>query len=220
MAAARVLSFGSVPAQPITINSSFAPSPAGCFIQAGQNVTFTNSSGATIDIKFAVNPITPTVFSPDITGLSPTAPNNTATRTPSAQVPDGSVNYYVWSGGVQVSGPYAIQVGSGPMFVQISTSSGNVVCNPPTVAIPHNASTGGGTLEMVSTDHTYNIGPASFSNMFNKPLTSAAVSGNESHTNIGSLGSFDFTAAQQVSPRLGSGSGSGGGGGTVKVQST
>jgi len=177
--AARVIPFS---AQPITIDSSFVPSPAGCFNQ-GQDVTFTNSSGATIDIKFAPNPISPTVFTPDITGLSPTAPNNTATRTP--QVTNGSVNYYVWSGGVQKSGPYAIQVNAGPMFVQITNS----IATPEVVAIPHTA-VGGGTLQMNTTDVPYDIGPPSFSNMFNKPLTKAD---NTSHTNIGSVGSFDYT---------------------------
>jgi hypothetical protein len=216
MAAARVISFGeNVPDQLITINSSFAPSPEGCFIQAGQNVTFTNGSGAVIDIKFAPNPITPTVFT-DITGLSPTAPNNTATRAPSSQVPNGSVNYYVYLGGVLQSGPYAIQVGTGPMFVQISTSGGNVVYTPATAAIPHQVSIGGGTLELVSTDYSYNIGPASFSNMFTPHLTQALVSGNNPHTNIGAVGGFDYTATQQQpSPKLG-----GGGGGKIKVQST
>jgi len=176
--AARAIPFT---AQYITIDSGFVPSPLGDFNQ-GQDVTFTNNSGATIDIKFAPNPITPTVFT-DILGLSPTAPNNTATRTP--QVTNGSVNYYVWSGGVQKSGPYPIQVGTGPMFVQITNS----IATPEEVAIPHTA-VGGGTLQMVSTDVPYDIGPPSFSNMFNKPLTKAD---NTSHTNIGSVGSFDYT---------------------------
>jgi len=207
MATARVIPFeDNPPVQLIAIDATYTPSSEGCFIQAGQSVTFTNNSGVTIDIKFTPNPITPTVFN-DILGLA--KGNSSNPQTP--LVAAGTANYGVYVGGVHRSGPYAIQVGAGPMKVQIQDSSSGPVCTPNPVAIPHDASAGGGTLEMVSADYVYAVGPAPFSDMFNPPLTSAD---SKPHTNMSGAGDFDYTVTQK-SPKLG-----GGGGGTVKIKNT
>ena len=208
MATARVIPFeDNVAAQNVNVTSTGAL-PEGCFLQAGQAITFTNNSGASIDITFVPNPVLPNqvVFN-DILGLSPTAPNNTNTQTP--QVPNGSVNYNVNVGGTQY-GPYAIQVGNGPMYVQITNS----VCTPDPVAIPHNVTVGGGTLELVSTDVNYAVGPATFSQRFAPTLTTVGVGlrNNTPHRDLSGAGNYNYTVAPTA---IAAG---GGGGGTVRVK--
>jgi len=198
---------------PISINSNYVPSSQGCFMQQSDTLSFTNDAGNTIDIKFEPNPVYPNqVIFTDIIGLT-----SRASSTPqSPSVANGSVNYYVYMNGVKQSGgPYAIQVGTGPMYVQIHTTAGAIQCTPDPVAIARTTA-GGGTLEMVSADITYYIGPASFSNMFLPPLTQAnvGVANNVSHTDIAPSGSYPYTVSD-TSPKLGAG-----GGGTVKIKNT
>src|ERR1039458_10482291 len=69
MATQRVIPIeeDTYPAQEITIqlvNNNYVPTPQACKIYGSQqqSVTFINNSGATVNITFEPNPITPTVF--------------------------------------------------------------------------------------------------------------------------------------------------------------
>src|SRR5450432_3813524 len=134
--AARAIPFeNSVTAQNISITASDA-TPEGCILQAGQGGTFTNNSGSPVTITF--NPTT--VFGASIS-LTAQAPGNT--NTPPMPTGSMSVNYNVTVGGNPTIGPFAIQVGIGPMFVVVSGAAGSELCAPDPVAIP-----AGGTLEL------------------------------------------------------------------------
>ena len=134
-----------VSAQNITITSTSVPtytvSPKALIIEGSgqQSITFTNNSAAAIGIQFVPNPVYPSlvVFN-NIASLSP---NGTNTQTP--QVANGSVNYYVVAGANRY-GPYAIQVGSGPLYLSLSydAGTGEILASSDSVVIPV-----GGTLE-------------------------------------------------------------------------
>jgi hypothetical protein len=169
-----------------------------------RTATFTNNSGSAVDIRFDPNPVYPSVIVfNDIVGLSS---NHTNTQTP--QVANGSVNYHVVVGATRY-GPYAIQVGSGPLYIQLSydSATGKILSTPDSPVIP-----AGGTVEMVSADFTYNV---SWSN--GDPFTPAptsvgvGVSNNIPHQENASQGDYTY----QLTP---SGNGTGSGGGKVIVK--
>jgi hypothetical protein len=215
MSAARVIRPEDVPALNITITSSGVASPnQAVIISSGQGVVFTNSSGSTVSIVFETDAEDPSVvlFS-NVNGLSPTAPNNTNSQTPNSQYPNRTVNYYITGIGPQPLGPYAIQVGAGPMYVSVTydTPLNEGDCTPGTVAIPLR-----GTIEMISTDYHYKINwNASNGNPFpgladiytlSNPLTRA-------YTNSLPIGPYGYTV-QKVGMITDN---TGHGGGTVRV---
>jgi len=122
-------------------------------VAVGSEVTFANSStsSAAITITFAPNPPGVTnppgarLFSQTTITIQPglnsgvlTLPANT----------NGAVNYTVSVNGNQVGGPYAIQAGTGPLYVQIT----DFTPNPYEVAVPPTVGNSEGKLEMYSTD--------------------------------------------------------------------
>src|SRR5689334_269345 len=114
MAVARVL--GDPQTQQVNINSQFNANPAGVQISNSQSVEFNNNSGSTISILFAPTAISNQRVFNDITNL---AKGQSATET--ALVADITVNYQIWDG-TQNHGPFAIEVGAGPL--QISVTNG------------------------------------------------------------------------------------------------
>jgi len=68
MATARVFTAAD---QPVNINPQGQANPAGCLIENGQNVTFTNNSGSTISILFAQTAISKQTVFNDINNLAP-----------------------------------------------------------------------------------------------------------------------------------------------------
>lgn len=177
-------------------------------VSAGDTVTFSNSASSTapIVITFAANPpIVPTpppgapLFNVTTITLAPGA------NSPQTVVPaNGSVNYIVSVNGAQVGGPYAIQVGAGPLYVEITS----MYSQPDPIAVP-----AGGTLEIYSNDsNTYTIKwPAAF-NPF--PTISEAKPGagnNTPGTQVGPAQVYAYTFSVKLLQ--------GNGGGTVKVLS-
>jgi hypothetical protein len=147
------------------------------------------------------HPATP-VFN-NVSGLSPTAPNNTNTQTP--QVTDRTVNYNVVIG-ANSYGPYAIQVGNGPICISVTASN----TSPDPVVIPTN-----GWVQFFSTDSNYTVSwQATTGDPFYPPVTSIAVgvSNNTAHQAKLAPNSFPYTI------RVGFADGNGGG--TVKVKGT
>jgi len=212
MATQRVIPIeeDTYPAKEITIqlvNNNYVPTPRACKIAGSeqQSVTFTNNSGAPVNITFEPNPITPTVFN-DILNLA----NNSSSGPWPPQVADGTVNYFVNPVGGNSVEPYAIQVGIGPMKIQVVYNSalGLAKCTPDPVAIPY-----AGTLEMDAGDsNSYsvtwknNIDPFAPTN----PLTTVD---NTPHTeDVAALLTYTYTV-QKTSPQEGTGNG----GGRVKV---
>ena len=142
--------------------STLTVSPQALVVGATDEVNFSNSpnSTATITITFAANP--PGVANPpgpvQFPNISLT-PGQTIGMVPLH--PNGSVNYTVSVNGATVEETYAIQVGNGPLYVQITDSNST----PDPAVIPL-----GGTLEMYSTDgNTYNLTWPATGNPFPKP---------------------------------------------------
>ena len=204
--AARVIPFeDSATAQNISITATGA-TPGGCILTAVQDtVTFTNSSGYSIDITF-----NPTGIFNNVSNLSPTSGSNVNTQP--APV-NASVNYYVtvYEPGVTVTnGPYAIQQGTGAMVVTVSGSGTNITCAPDPVAIPV-----GGNLKMspaISTSQ-YTVGWTN-GDPFTTPITTVD---NTSHTDDPQDGPGDYS---YKIPKPSVTAGTGNGGGTVKVKGT
>ncbi len=201
--------------QVIKITGAGVASPAARIIGAGQSVTFINNYGSPVDIQFDPNSIAPTTVFNDIIGLSPA---NSNTQKP--QVANGSVNYYVKVGSGPAQGPYAIQVGAGPLYIQVSynPASGKALVNPNPAMIPCK-----GTLEMVSTDYNYDVAWTT-GDPFAPALTSVGVSNNTPHQESkGAIGDHAYTVTKygtSQNTRGGVTAAGGGGGGTVKVKSS
>src|SRR5438132_1945969 len=139
MATARVFTAAD---QPVNINPQGQANPAGCLIENGQNVTFTNNSGSTISILFAQTAISKQTVFNDINNL---APGSNYTEAP--LVPKITVNYNVSMGG-QTYGPFAIEVGAGPLEISVTGTNPT----PAAGAIPPN-----GEIQFTTTDFKCNI---------------------------------------------------------------
>ncbi len=137
----------------------------GLAVSPGDQVTFSNSSSSTAPIGITF--VTPTL-PPNVPPLSSPLFSNMTLQVGGSQQQtapqnvNASVNYNVSVGGVTVpGGPYAIQVGTGPLYVQITNSA----ASPQSVAIPED-----GMLAMFSTDVTYYLDWTSTGNPFPRPI--------------------------------------------------
>lgn len=185
----------------ITINGNLVPSYGGCFIAGSgqQSVNFVNNAGIACTITFDNNPISGTVFNSPI-DLTASGPGSSVTVTPPSSVAGATVNYYI-SAGLVKTGPYAIQIGSGPLYIQFEEDSLGVLVNPTPIAIPP-----AGTLEMVSGDgNTYNINWNNGVDPFTPPI---ATADGLVHTENVAAATFGYTVAAKT-PLLGIGHGKG-----------
>jgi hypothetical protein len=199
-------------AQTITIDSTYVAHPQAVRIPAGQQqqVSFTNNSAGTISIQFELNPPGPTMFA-----NIPTLVNG-ATDTQTANVDtngNGAVNYYVYDSNNTKHGPYAIEVGNGPLYVSVtySQSLNEGQCTPDPVVIPYQ-----GHLEMYSTDYNYSVGwPTSFGDPFQPQLLSTVpgATNNSPVQEVANLAEYKYTVTKTGIQGVG-----GGGGGKVIVK--
>ncbi len=123
----------------ITVDDTYTPSKQGVVVNQGDQITFYNNSGVDITIEFQPNVSngqnqTP-VYAPMSLPVSDGDDNSfTAPRANCA------ANYYIYNADVTppalLSGPFVIQVGSGPMYVSIAGSISNPTYSPQTVAVP------------------------------------------------------------------------------------
>lgn len=146
----------------ISIDDTFTPTPQGLIVNPGDTVMFQNNSGVEITIQFAPNYTSPALSSnldiPDGDEAGFVAPATAA-----------AANYGIYVGATQESGPWAIQVGAGPMYV-VLTGSGT--CNFPTVAVPlGNILTGFGKLSIGPNATSGSLGIGFQTNPFNPPIT-------------------------------------------------
>src|ERR1700691_6119427 len=137
MAAARVFPMGEE-VQTISINSSFVASPQAIIYGIGTTVEFTNNSGVAININFVPNPPGYTLFT-NVANLA-----NGASNSQGPINTQGAANYYVNAGGTNY-GPYAIQVGNGSLWIQVTDVNSVGQGVPGAAVIP-----AGGGLQMNS----------------------------------------------------------------------
>ncbi len=206
--AARVIPMEDT-AQQITIDSTFTASPKAVIIPAGQVVSFTNNSGATIALQFEPNPPGPTLF----TSIPSLGNGATNIQAPQSLNGNGAVNYYVVDPTGTQHGPYAIEVGVGPLYISVTYSQSQNAgqCTPDPVAIPYQ-----GHLEMYSTDYNYTVGwPTSFGDPFTPQLTSIVPgSGNNTaRKETANLQEYKYTVTKTGLAGI-----IGNGGGKIKVQ--
>ena len=191
----------------LMIDSTFTPSSKGLIVQQGDTVNFQNYSGSDITIQFQPNPPGESVSA----NIGISTGNTSGFIAPNY---NAAANYYIYVGSTEKSGPFAIQVGTGPMYVQIVSTVAGITTNPSPVAMP-----AGGYLEMISNDYNYNVGNWSPVDPFSPALTSVGVgAGNnsphqENTTNAVVDYTYKLTAATP-------GATTGSGGGTVKVKYT
>lgn len=131
-------------------NSTLTVSPQGIIIAPGEQVSFANSgsSQAPIGVTFSANPPGPPAGSTLFTNITNLQPGSTQPQT--APNSNGSVNYMVTAGATSY-GPFAIQVGNGPLYIQVTNSN----CLPDPAVIPPR-----GKLAMFSADSgndSYNV---------------------------------------------------------------
>jgi hypothetical protein len=201
MATARELPIEDFNANPaITIGTNLIPSPQACMVLGdGQmSVTFSNTSGQSIQINFVP---------PAIPG-NPVLFSNISSFPNTQTIPAGtnaSVNYTITANG-ETSDPYCIQINDGPMIVQLSVVNSVVTCTPGTVAVPQTSVMADGTLAIVPAISAYSYPISWFNN--NDPFTPALDSSDgESHaSNPGTAGnSYTYTAGDPVENTPGNG---------------
>jgi hypothetical protein len=139
MATARVL---TAPDQPVNINPQGQADPAGCQIEDGQNVKFSNNSGSPISILFAQTAISKKKVFDDINNLA-----SGSNHTEALLVSGITVNYNVSMGG-RAYGPFAIEVGAGPLEISVTDTNPT----PSAGVIPPN-----GEIQFTATDYKCNV---------------------------------------------------------------
>src|SRR6266849_3582058 len=139
MATARVFTAAD---QPINVNPRGQAIPAGVQINTDQNVKFSNNSGSIISINFANTAITNQCVFNDIINLT-----NNGSYTEAPLVSGITVNYNITMNG-NTYGPFAIEVGTGPLEISVTDASPN----PSTGAIPPN-----GEVQFTATDYQCSI---------------------------------------------------------------
>ncbi len=195
MATARVFTAAD---QPVNINPQGQANPAGCLIENGQNVTFTNNSGSTISILFAQTAISKQTVFNDINNL---APGSNHTEAP--LVRDITVNYNVSMDG-RTGKPFAIEVGAGPLEISVTDTKPT----PKVGAIPPN-----GEIQFTATDFQCDItwldgDPLNpqLNNVFVGQSNNPVV---HEHGNVVKDFRYELTKSSQLNPVDG--------GGTIKV---
>ena len=195
MATARVFNAAD---QPVNVNPQGEANPAGCQIQDGQNVTFTNSSNSPISILFAQTAISKQTVFDDINNLAPGANYTEAPR-----ASDITVNYKVSMGG-QIKGPFAIEVGAGPLEISVTGTNPT----PGDGVIPPN-----GEIQFTATDYKCNVSWPD-GDPFRPPLDYAFVGQpsnpvGQEHGSSGKTLHYEVTRSTDLNPVDG--------GGTIKV---
>jgi hypothetical protein len=178
----------------VTIDNTFTPKPPAFIIEPGDTVKFINNSGSDINIQFD-----PTSQPEPMFSNTPVIPKNggtyVATTSPGV---NGSELYSIYVGTTkQNGGPYAIQVGTGPLYVEVT----NAETAPDPAVIPV-----GGTLRIIdSANNPWTVGWKQGGNPcpnpFNPPLTTVG-----NHQVTANTGKYDYTLSSG-GPILGNGGG-------------
>ncbi|MGA9356130.1 MAG: hypothetical protein WBV46_20760 [Terriglobales bacterium] len=178
----------------LTIGTNYIPSRQGIVVSQGDQITFENNSGVDVVIAFQTNGSGQPVYAP--MNLTVTNGSSAGFTAPSY---DCAANYYINQANtqppVQMGGPFAIQVGAGPLFVTIGGSFANPTYNPATVAVPIGTSLppGPGILQMNSTSSTFGITWANNSDPFTPNISST---GGQAHavSSLSATTNYAYTA--------------------------
>jgi hypothetical protein len=194
MAAAPNLPMSDAITWTLDIGTNYVPSRQGIVVSQGDQITFQNDSGVDVVIAFQTNGNGQAVYAP--MNLTVTNGSSAGFTAPSYNC---AANYYINQANtqppVQLSGPFAIQVGSGPLFVTIGGTTTNPIYTPATVAVPFGTSLppGAGMLQMNSASSTFGI---SWNNN-NDPFTpSISSTGGQAHavSSLASAANYTYTA--------------------------
>jgi hypothetical protein len=153
MAAAPNLPLSDAITWDITIDDTYNPSRQGIVVNQGDQINFENESGVDIIIEFQPNvyrgqnqtPVYPPM------NLSVSNGGSNSFTAPNANC---AANYYIYNADVtppaQLSGPFAIQVGTGTIYVTVGGTVSNPTYSPESVAVPLGSSLppGAGNLQM------------------------------------------------------------------------
>ena len=113
------------------------------------------------------------------TDITDFAKGATDEQTPEA---NGSVNYFIYEMDGTQHGPFAIQVGGGPLYIQVTAGR----CLPDPAVIPV-----GGSLRMVSSDFdSYNVGWGRAANPFNPSLSTVGM-----HNATAPAGEYNYSVS-------------------------
>jgi hypothetical protein len=197
MSAARAIPLTEATVWTVTIDNTYTPTPQAFIIQPGDQVNFVNNSGSTIAIAFDTTSQPQSFFS-----NIPSILNGGNYVTPQTPDLNGSQLYGIYVGGVKQSGPFCIQVGTGPLYIVVT----NGVTLPDSATIPVN-----GTLRILdSANDPWTVewdqnGQPVTNNPFNPPLTTVG-----SHQIVAGAGEYTYSLSP-ADPKGGDG------GGTIKV---
>jgi len=210
MSAARHIPITAAVTHDVTIDATYTPSPKYVVAGYGDTIWFRNNSSIQLVVQCGVNPPGGSV---QVGGnlTVPTTPIGASFVAPNS---DGATNYYIYQSGnpTPLSGPWAIQVGNGPIYV---TVNGGLTAPDP-VAVPPGGNPGG-KLEIYATDNNnYTIawpGGDPFT-----PAVGSVVPGMQNNSvqtvnNTGAVKDYNYTVRQSGSFTEGNG------GGKVKVGS-
>lgn len=196
MAAAPNFPMPDAVAWTLEVDTDFVPSRQGIVVNQGDQITFDNDSGLDIVISFQTNGTGSPVYSP----MTLEIPNGSSN---SFIVPsyDCAANYYINQANtqppVQLSGPFVIQVGAGPMFVGIGGSFTSPTYNPPTIAVPLGTALppGAGKLQVNATSASFGINWSNNNDPFTPPVSSTGGSPHAVSLSA-SAASYTYTAGQ------------------------
>jgi len=171
MAAAPNLPLSAAETWDITIDSTYTPSRQGIIVNQGDQINFENESGVDIIIEFQTNGSGQQVYPPMNLPVSNGGSNGFTA--PNANC---AGNYYIYNSDVtppaQLSGPFAIQVGTGAMIVTVSGSFTSPNYSPETVAVLLGASLAlSGNLQLYTSSAVFAISWLKSDDPFTPPIT-------------------------------------------------
>jgi hypothetical protein len=182
----------------VNIDTNYNPSRQGIVVSQGDQITFNNNSGLDIVIAFQTNGNGQPVYSPMTLAIANGGSNSFTTPNYNC-----AANYYIYEANtqppVQLSGPFVIQVGSGPIFITIGGTPTSPTYNPATVAVPLGTSLppGAGKVQIIATAASFGINWNNGNDPFTPPVT---VTGGSAHSVSlsASAASYAYTAGQSV----------------------
>ena len=173
MAAAPNLPISEAMTWDLEIGTNYTPSRQGIVVNQGDEINFENNSGVDISIVFQPNGNGQAVYPPMTINIV-----NTEMAGFYAPSYNCAANYNIYQLGtqppVQLSGPFAIQVGTGPIYVTIGGTPSSPTYTPQTVAVPRGTALppGAGELQMNATSSAFVIAWSNNSDPFTPSITS------------------------------------------------
>ena len=180
----------------LNVDGTYTPSRQGIVVNQGDQITFENNSGLDIVISFQTNGTGSPVYS-SMTLDVPNGGSNSFT----APSYDCAANYYIYEANtqppVQLSGPFVIQVGTGPLFLSIGGTYTSPTYNPAIIAVPLGSALppGAGKLQVNATAASFGINWNNNSDPFTPPVSATGGSAHSVSLSA-SAANYTYTAGQ------------------------